>query len=126
MKGDNSHGIRMSALGSRLGSNTKAERQIGHGIDNSALIFVRVVGDSSEAGFEHIVTVEELLLGAWLEPDLVLGVGRQVVESRDIQTEFLGLWEATEARAEADELFARKVGRFFHYVLFAVVHSVSV
>lgn len=125
MKGNNSHGIRVTTLARRLGRDAKTERQIGHGVDDHALVLVRVVRDASQARLEHIVTVEELLLGARLEPYFVLGVGREVVESGDVEAKLFRLGETAETRAEADELFARKVSCFFHDLFFAVVDAVS-
>ena len=56
---------------------------------------------------EHVVAVEEGLLGRRLEPHLVLRVLRDVVEAGDVQAELLRLRELAERRAEADQLLPR-------------------
>ena len=56
------------------------------------------------------MAVEELLLGRLFEPDLVLGVGGQVVQGGDVEAELARLGELAEARAERDQLLATVVG----------------
>ena len=127
MEGNGGHRIGVSTLRGRLGRGAEAERQVGHRVDDDALILRRVVGDAAEARLAHVVAVQELLLGARLRPDLVLGIGREEVESGHVQPE-LGLrlaGEAAEAGAEGDQVLARKVSRLLHDLLLAVVDAVA-
>ena len=84
MKSHHGHGICMPALGRRSRSDAEAQGQVVHGVDNHTLVFIRVLSYSAQTGFHDVVTVEVLLLGRALQPDLVLGVGGHVIQSRDV------------------------------------------
>ena len=64
------------------------------------LVFGRVLCDPSQTRLHDMVTVQELLLCPSLGPDLVLGVGRQEVQRRDVQPELPGPGELSEACPE--------------------------
>ena len=101
-----------------------------HRVDNHTVVLRRVLRDTTETRLDHVVSVEKLLLGVRLQPDLVLideqrmrareerwrcylGVGSDEVECRDVQTKLARLGKSTEARAEAEQFFARKIAGVF-------------
>lgn len=48
------------------------QRDVGHGVHHHALVLRRVLRDAAQARLQHVVAVEEGLLGAGLHPHLVL------------------------------------------------------
>ena len=73
------------------------------------LVFGRVLCDPPQAGLHDMVTIQELLLSPSLGPDLVLGVGSEEVQGRDVKTELPGLCELSEAGPERDEILSGDV-----------------
>ena len=51
-----------------------------------------------------------LLLSSGLDPDLVLGVGSQEVESSDVKSELASLRELSETCSERDQIVTGNVG----------------
>merc|ERR1719237_1506371 len=60
------------------------------------LVLGRVLCDPPQPGLHDVVAVQKLLLRPRLGPDLVLGVGRQEVQGRNVQPELPGLSEFSE------------------------------
>jgi len=48
------------------------QRNIGHGVDYDSLVLGRVVRDSTQAGFQNMISVQKRLLRTGLHPDLEL------------------------------------------------------
>jgi hypothetical protein len=54
----------------------RTERNIAHGVDDDALVALRVLCDAAQARLHHMVAVEVGQLGGRLDPELVLHVRR--------------------------------------------------
>ncbi len=104
VEADDGHWVCVAALRRRLGRHPESQWQVRHGVGDDALVLVRVLRDPAQAGLDHVVSVEELLLRRRLQPDLVLRVRRQVVEGGHVQTELARLRELAEAGAEREEV----------------------
>jgi len=104
MKAYGGHGIGGLAVRCGTRQDAEAQRQVVHGVNHHALVLAGVLRDATQSGFGYVVAVEKLLLEGGLHPHLVLGVGRQVVERRDMELQFVGLGELAEAGAHAHQL----------------------
>lgn len=88
MEDDYRHRIGGSAFGRRFSRDAEADRNISHVVENNSVVTVDILGDSRHAALQHVVTVEELLFGARLQPDLSFGVRRDLIQRRHLQPEF--------------------------------------
>jgi hypothetical protein len=59
MVDDDVGGGEAAAVGGGPGRDTEAEGHVPHGVDDDALVLRRVLRDAPQAGFEHVVAVEE-------------------------------------------------------------------
>ena len=96
MEGDDVHGVCVPTLGGGLGRHSEAQGEVGHAVDDAALVLGRVLCDPAQARLHHVVAVQELLLRPGLGPHLVLGVRGEEVQGRDVQPELSGLGELSE------------------------------
>ena len=126
MEANDAHRIGVSAIGRRPRRDPEPQRQIVHGVNHDALVLVRALRDPAQSGFQHVVSVEILLLRRRLQPDLVLGERGQIVQGRDVQPELPRFRELAETRAKGDEVGSGHVGRLLHDLLIDVEHPVSV
>ena len=118
VKGDNVHRVGVPALLRRLGGNAEAQRHVGHIVDDYALVLRRVLRNAAQPALQYVMSVEELLLGARLQPDLVLGVGSEKVGGGDVKTKFPGLSHFAEAGSEGEEQFPIDRSGQLHNVCF--------
>ena len=76
------------------------------------LILLCVLRDPPQPTFQHMVSVQKRHLGAGFEPDLVLGVLRNDVQSGHSQLKLSRLRELSQTRAETDQVVATDIRRF--------------
>ena len=60
METNDGHRVGVPALGRGLGRHPETQGQVIHGVDNDALVLVRVLGDATQARLAHVVAVEVL------------------------------------------------------------------
>jgi len=126
MKANDVVWIRVSTIGGGLRSDAETERHVGHRIHDHTLIPSSVLGDSSKTRLQHVIAVQVLLLGRRLQPDLVLGVRRDVVERRDGQSELVAVRVLADTGAERRELIATNVRGILQHFLAHVVDTIIV
>ena len=116
MEGDNVHGVSVSTLLRRLRSDSKSQRYVGHVVDDDSLVLSRVLCDAAQAALQDVMAVEELLLGAGLEPDLEFGVGGEEIGGGNVKPEFPSFCHFAEASAEGKKLLPVDRRRQLHHV----------
>ena len=116
------HGVRVTAVRRRLCRHAESQREVTHGVHDDALVLVRVFRDPAEARLDDVVAVEELLLGRRLEPDLVLRVRHQVVESRHVEPELSRLGKLAETGAQGKQVLSRHMGCLWMKSGFNICH----
>lgn len=85
-----------------------------------------ILCDTAEAGFCHMVAVQEGLLGVGLDPDLALGILGQQVQRGHRHAELTAPGKLADAGTARDKVVAGDVGALQHDVLTHIVHPVAV
>ena len=101
------HWVRVTAIRRGFSGDPESQRQVTHRVHDNTLVLVRVFRDPAKPRFDHIVSVEKLLLGRRLQPDLVVGVRRQVIERGHVEPELLRLGELAEASSKGKQVLSR-------------------
>ena len=91
------HGVRVTAVCRRFGGHPESQRKVTHRVNDDALVFVRVFRDPAQPRLDNVVSVQKLLRGRRLQPDLVVRVRRQVVQRGHVESELFRLGKLAEA-----------------------------
>lgn len=119
-------GVGLPAVLRRPGGDAEAERDVGHGHDDDAVVGLGVLCDAGEGGLGHGVAEEEGALGVGLEPDAAAGVGGEEVEGVDGEVERAAVGELADGRADPGEARAGDGGGAADERLGGVVDAVLV
>lgn len=126
MKYHNRHGVYFPAVLCRLCCHPKTQRDVCHGVHHHSLVLRSIFSDSTQSRFQHMIPIQEGLLCSRLNPHFVLSIGCEVIQSCDVQPEFVGLSEFSEAGPQRHQLVTGDVGSQFQYFFTHVVHPVVV
>ena len=112
------HGVRVTAVCRRFCCHPESQGEVTHRVHDGALVLVRVFRDPAESRFAHIVSVEKLLLGRRLQPDLVVRVRRQVVERSHVEPELFRLGELAKASSKRKQVLSRHMRGLVRIILY--------
>lgn len=83
-----------------LGSSTKSKRSIVHGKDDDTRVLGDIFGDSTNVGFNDVISVDEGLFTGRLNPDFMFSEFSEDIEGCDVKSESSALGEFTDADTE--------------------------
>ena len=97
-------GFQFSAGIGRLRRHAETKRNIGHIVHDDSSILWRRFRYPRHARFEDVVAIQEGHFRVGLQPHLVLGILREVVQGCDVQTELAALGKFSNACSEVQQV----------------------
>lgn len=126
MKYHNRHGVYFPAVLCGLCCHPKTQRDVCHGVHHHSLVLRSIFSDSAQSRFQHVVPIQEGLLGSRFYPHFILGIGCKVIQSCDVQPELVSLREFSKAGPQRHQLVTGDVSSQLHDLLTHIVHPVVV
>lgn len=91
-------------IGCRAGSHTKAQRYVVHRVHHDALMLWRIFRYPTQTRLGNVIAIQKRLFTRWFQPDFVLSIRSQIVQSGDVEFEFVRFAKFAHACAQRNQL----------------------